>query len=64
MYQRALQGESNINHVFFYETMRNYIFPEVFTLVLDYSLSGGPSDWGWVSGWEERERLRDRGALC
>ena len=49
MYQRALQGESNINHVYFYETMRNYIFPEVFTLVLDYSLSGGSSDWGWVS---------------
>jgi hypothetical protein len=49
MYQRALQGESNINHVLFYETMRNYIFPEVFTLVLDYSLTGDPSNWGWVS---------------
>mmetsp|Transcript_18171 Transcript_18171/g.26239 ORF Transcript_18171/g.26239 Transcript_18171/m.26239 type:complete len:384 (+) Transcript_18171:326-1477(+) len=29
--------------------MRNYIFPEVFTAVLDYSLSGGSADWGWVN---------------
>ena len=47
MYKRALQGDSNINHVFFYETFRNYIFPNIFTKVLEYSLSG-PLDYGWV----------------
>ena len=49
MYNEALQGRSRINHVFFYETTRNYIFPAIFTSVLDYSLSGGPMDWGWVN---------------
>ena len=49
MYEQALQGHSRINHVFFYENTRNYIYPGIFTLTLDYSLSGGPLDWGWVN---------------
>jgi len=50
MYRWALAGDATtINHVFYYEIMRNYMFPEIFTLVLDYSMNGGPLDWGWVN---------------
>eukprot|EP00299_Pterocystis_sp_00344_P019151 c9527_g2_i1.p1 GENE.c9527_g2_i1~~c9527_g2_i1.p1 ORF type:complete len:539 (-),score=126.06 c9527_g2_i1:108-1724(-) len=49
MYDDALRGICSINHVFFYETTRNYIFPEVFTEVLDFHLSDGPDCWGWVN---------------
>jgi hypothetical protein len=49
MYDAALQGRSYIDHVYFYESTRNYIFPEVFTEALDYHLEEGPECWGWVN---------------
>lgn len=49
MYEAALRGAEYIHHVFFYETMRNYIFPEVFTPVVDYCLESHADCWGWVN---------------
>lgn len=38
-----------IHHVFWYETMRNYIFPDVFTRIFDYNVENNPSNNGWVN---------------
>jgi len=39
-----------MDHVCTYETMRNYIFPDEFTPVFDYSLLEDPINcWGWVN---------------
>lgn len=43
----ALEGRQVIDHIFFYENFRNYMFPEVFTKVLDYHTS----ESYWSSGW-------------
>ena len=43
-------GSPVIPHVFWYETMRNYIFPDEFTACFDYRLAAeGPDCWGWVN---------------
>lgn len=54
MYNEALAGRSRLDHVFFYETTRNYIFPEVFTAVMEYSLTNAAGqidgyNYGWVN---------------
>jgi len=49
MLDAAKSGRSLIHHIFFYENTRNYIFPEVFTAVLDYSTFESPDSWGWVN---------------
>jgi hypothetical protein len=49
MVDAAKQGKAMIDHVFCYELMRNYIFPEDFTRVLDYCLPSSPDCWGWVN---------------
>ena len=47
MLTSALEGRQVIDHIFFYENFRNYMFPEVFTKVLDYHTS----ESYWSSGW-------------
>ena len=42
-------GTPFLHQVFYYETMRNYIFPDEFTPVFDYCLDEGPDCWGWVN---------------
>ncbi len=41
-------GRPYIDHVFYYESTRNYIFPEEFTVAFDYRLAESPDCWGWV----------------
>ena len=55
--ESAAQGALILPHVLCYEIMRNYIFPEEFTVVFDYCLRSSrepgaelsPSCWGWVN---------------
>ena len=49
MLKTTLEGRQVIDHVFFYENFRNYMFPNVFTKVLDYHTSVGYSSSGWVN---------------
>ncbi|CAE7584022.1 unnamed protein product [Symbiodinium natans] len=44
-----LQGRQVVDHVFFYENFRNYMFPNVFTKVLDYHTSVSYQSSGWVN---------------
>lgn len=48
MYDKAAKGKQTIDHIFFYETTRNYIFPE-FSAVLDYHFQEGRQSYGWVN---------------
>ena len=38
-----------VDHIFFYENFRNYMFPHVYTKVLDYHTYDGELSWGWVN---------------
>lgn len=49
MYKQALKNVSLVEHVFFYETMRNWIFPAIFTKLFDYSTADGPLSTGWIN---------------
>jgi hypothetical protein len=43
-------GGAFIHHVFFYESTRNYIYPQEFTPLFDYEVAvGGPDSTGWVN---------------
>ena len=45
----AAEGAPQLQHVFGYEMMRNYIFPEEFTAVFDYACKEGPQSWGYIN---------------
>ena len=45
----AAAGAPALHHVFTYESVRNYIFPDEFTAVFDYACRQGPHSWGWVN---------------
>lgn len=50
MYRAAVARDPYLHHVFFYETTRNYIFPEEFTALFDYhALAEPPESTGWVN---------------
>ena len=55
MLRARLEGHHLLPHVLWYETMRNYIFPEEFTNVFDYRLTHAHNGadprgcWGWVN---------------
>ncbi|CAE7266561.1 unnamed protein product [Symbiodinium sp. CCMP2456] len=49
MFEKALERKSVVDHIFFYENFRNYMFPHVYTKVLDYHTYDGELSWGWVN---------------
>ncbi|CAJ1375994.1 unnamed protein product [Effrenium voratum] len=49
MLEMTLEGRQVIDHIFFYENFRNYMFPQIFTKVLDYHTSVSYWSSGWVN---------------
>ncbi len=46
VYQANQRGENRLEHIFFYETTRNFMF---YSNRMEYSHPDDPNNWGWVN---------------
>jgi hypothetical protein len=48
-YDKVAQGEKMLHQIFYYETFRNFINPDIFTPAFDYAVNADISNYGWIN---------------
>ncbi len=48
-YDRVIAGEQMLHQIFYYETFRNFVDPNVFTPAFDYACRSDPMCYGWIN---------------